>query len=222
MNWSVLNFDWNQVRGFLATVETGSLSGAARALGLTQPTLSRQIAALEADLGLVLFERIGRTLVLTPSGLELMDHVRKMGEAAHALSLAATGQMQAVEGKVRITASDVVSSYQLPPAIAQIRTRAPGIDIEIIAANDIRDLQQREADIAIRHVRPTEPELIAKALPDGHAHFYASKAYLDARGRPKTLADLATHDLISPGDPLRMVAYMAELGIEIDPKRCTI
>lgn len=98
---------WNQVRAFLATVETGSLSAAARALGLTQPTLSRQIAALEAELGLMLFERVGRSLSLTQSGRELIAHVRAMGEAASHISMVASGQSQSIEGLVRITASDI-------------------------------------------------------------------------------------------------------------------
>lgn len=103
-------FDWTQARAFLATAEAGSLSKAARGLGLTQPTLSRQVAALEADLGLVLFERVGRSLVLTPTGADLLDHFRDMGTAAERISLAASGHSQAVEGLVSITASDAFRS----------------------------------------------------------------------------------------------------------------
>ena len=106
MNWQAIRFDWNQVRAFLATIEEGSLSGAARVLGQTQPTLGRQVAALEEDLGLTLFERSGRKLIPTPAALEMADHVRAMGEAATRLSLAASGQSQSVEGTLRITASE--------------------------------------------------------------------------------------------------------------------
>ena len=107
MKWQTVSFDWNQARAFLVTVEEGSLTAAARALGLTQPTLGRQVAALEDSLGVTLFDRVGRSLRLTPSGLELLDHVRSMGDAAGRVSLTASGQSQTVEGQVCITASDL-------------------------------------------------------------------------------------------------------------------
>ena len=184
-------FDWNQMRAFLATVESGSLSAAARATGLTQPTLSRQVAALEADLGVVLFERIGKRLVLTPSGSELAGHVRAMGSAADRLSIAAMARSEAVEGLVRITAIDIVAAYLLPPALKRLSETAPGIEIQIIASNSINDLMRREADIAIRHVRPTEPELVARRTLDAQVGLYAATSLLDARGRPTQPADLA-------------------------------
>ncbi len=219
MNWAAVNFDWNQIRAFLATVEEGSLSAAARVLGQTQPTLSRQVAALEEKLGIVLFERVGRALTLTPSGVELLDHVRAMGEAAARVSLAASGQSQDITGIVRITASDVMSAYHLPPIVAQLRGIAPALEIEIVAANDIRDLQHREADIAIRHVRPAQPELIARLVAEPAAYFYGAKSYLDCRGRPETVEDLTSHDFISFGDPDRMIEYMAAMGIHIPRAR---
>ncbi len=100
MDWRAVKFDWNRARAFLVTAEEGSLSAAARALGLAQPTLGRQVDALEEELGVVLFERVGRGLTLTPSGLELLEHVRGMGEAATRVSLAAAGQSESIEGKV--------------------------------------------------------------------------------------------------------------------------
>ena len=123
MNWQSISFDWNQVRAFLVTAEEGSFSAAARALGLTQPTLGRQVAALEGHLGVTLFERVGRSLSLTQSGLELLDHVREMGDAAGRISLTASGQSQRIEGQVCITATDVVSIYLLPDALKQLRKR---------------------------------------------------------------------------------------------------
>ena len=96
------NFDWNQAKAFLVTAEEGSLSAAARELGLTQPTLSRQVFAIEQALGVTLFERVGKSLVLTASGIELLEHVREMGESARRVSLAASGRAQAIEGKVFI------------------------------------------------------------------------------------------------------------------------
>ena len=113
MNWRSVKFDWNRARAFLVTAEEGSLSAAARALDMTQPTLSRQVDALEKELGLVLFERAGRGLFLTPSGLELLEHVRNMGEAASRVSLSASGQSQAIEGKIKITASERLSTGEM-------------------------------------------------------------------------------------------------------------
>lgn len=196
MNWSALGFDWNHVRAFLATVEEGSLSAAARALGQSQPTLSRQIAALEAELDVVLFERVGRGLSLAPAGHELLGHVRAMGEAAGRVSLAAAGRSETAEGTVSITASDSFSAWILPPLLGRLRALAPGLSIEVVAANDIRDLQRREADIAIRHVRPEQPDLIARRLRDTVGQFFAAPDYLDVRGRPERGGDLAGHDLI--------------------------
>ena len=113
MNWQSIRFDWNQVRAFLVTAEEGTLSAAARALGLTQPTLGRQVTALEEELGVALFERDGRSLMLTPAGLELLEHVRVMGEAAQQVSLSATGQSQSIAGPVRISSSLKAVTEQL-------------------------------------------------------------------------------------------------------------
>ena len=156
MDWRSVSYDWNQVRAFLATVEEGSLSAAARALGLTQPTLGRQVAGLEAALGVTLFERIGKTLVLTAPGMELLEQTRAMGAAASRLSLAATGQSTSIEGHVRISASDSYAAHILPPILVDLARRAPGINVEIVVSNQISDLRRREADIAIRNFRPTE------------------------------------------------------------------
>ena len=201
MNWNAISFDWNQTRAFLATVEEGSLSAAARALGLTQPTLSRQVACLEEELGVILFERNRRNMTLTQSGLELVEYARDMGESAMRISLAAAGQSQAIEGDVSITAPDLFSTYSLPKIVEKIRTKAPGINIEIISSNAVHDLTKREADIAIRHERPEQPELIAKLVCNTTGHFYASKDYLAQLEHPITLdvinkADFVGHDSV--------------------------
>lgn len=209
------SFDWTRARAFLATAEAGSLSAAARQLGLTQPTLSRQVAALEAELDVLLFERVGRSLSLTRAGLDLLDHVRAMGAAADRVALAASGQSQSVSGLVRITASDVFSAYLLPPVLHRLRQEAPGLEIDVVADNDIRDLMRRQADIAIRHVRPDHPDLIARRLPDARAHLYASPAYLDRQGQPARLADLAGHDFLSFGDADAMIGHLTPLGVPV-------
>ncbi|MCB1366969.1 MAG: LysR family transcriptional regulator, partial [Rhodobacteraceae bacterium] len=133
MDWRTVNFDWNRARAFLVTAEEGSLSAAARALKLAQPTLGRQVAALEAELGVVLFERFGRGLQLTPAGHELMAHVREMGDAASRLSLAAFGQSDAMEGVVRISASDAYAGLLLPPILKRLAEAEPRITIEVLA-----------------------------------------------------------------------------------------
>ena len=197
MDWRTVKFDWNQARGFLVTAEEGSLSAAARALGMAQPTLGRQVKALEDELGVVLFERAGRGLVLTQSGLELLDHVRKMGEAATHVSMSASGQSQSVDGTVSISASDIYSSVLLPPILRKLRISHPGITVEVIASNTVSNLRRREADIAIRNFRPSDPDLIAKKIRDVPARFYATPDYLDSIGNPVSPADLSNADFVS-------------------------
>lgn len=222
MNWQSSPFDWNQARAFLATAEAGTLSEAARKLGLTQPTLSRQVAALEEGLGVVLFERIGRSLSITPIGLELLEHFRAMGEAANTISLASSGKSQAVEGHVSITASDAFAAYLLPPVLKQINLVAPGLSIEVFASNDIRNLQLREADIAIRHVRPEQPDLIAKLLRQSTAHLYASKLYLKECGYPKSADDLLMATFIGFAPIDRLMAGLNSCGLALTRKNFKI
>ncbi len=215
MDWQAISFDWNQVRAFLATAEEGSLSAAARALGQTQPTLGRQVAGLEEDLGVTLFERVGRGLMLTPAGLELLEHVKSMGDAAARLSLAATGQSQSIEGRVRITAVDMMAAYTLPPVFKRLRAIAPRLDIDVVASNDLRDILRREADIAVRHVRPEQPELIGRLVQEAEGAYYAATAYLERRGRPESKADFSKHDFISFGNAEEMIAFARPLGIAL-------
>ncbi len=215
MNWKAINFDWNQVRSFLATSEEGSFSAAARVLEQTQPTVGRQVANLEQSLGITLFERVGKSLKLTAAGTELLLHVREMADVASRISLTATSQSQAIEGQVRITASDVMSAFQLPPILKQIRLAAPRLEIDVVAANDIRDIQRREADIAIRHVRPTQPDLIAKLVAEATANFYAAPSYLDHVGRPRNADDLAKLDFVGFGDVDTMIGFLNPAGIDV-------
>jgi DNA-binding transcriptional LysR family regulator len=208
-------FDWTQGRAFWATVEAGSLSKAAKALGLTQPTLSRQVAGLEASLGVVLFERVGRALVLTETGRDLLDNFRDMGAAAERIALAAAGHSLALEGRVRISASDAFAVYVLVPLLAELQAIAPGIEIEILASNTISDLQRREADIAVRHLRPVEPELIGRQVGEWRARLYAAGVYLDRRGRPSVPEDLAEHDLLGFAPVERLVGTLNAFGLPV-------
>ncbi len=183
--------DWNQMRALLATVEAGSLSAAAKRLGLTQPTLGRQVAALEESLGLAIFERVGRSLVLTEAGQQLVADLKDMGAAAQRVALSAAAQSQSVEGVVRITTADIYAGHVLPPLMEQIRREAPGIRLEVLATGSISDLLRREADIAIRHVRPDQDGLIAKRCKDTKAHIYGTPDLLERMGRPTTGEALA-------------------------------
>lgn len=213
MNWSAIDFDWNHARAFLAVCEEGSLSAAARALGQTQPTIGRQISAFEAQLSITLFERSGHKLMLTDAGQKLHAHMQDMANAAARISLSASSQSQTVTGRVRITASDIFASHFLVPAVRELRQMAPGLELEVVATNDFSDLLHREADIALRHARPSEPDLIARLIHDAKADFYASLNYLDKRGRPNTIADMCQHDFISLGDVPEMLGYLNPFGL---------
>lgn len=215
MNWQAISFDWNQVRAFLATAEEGSFSGAARVLKSTQPTIGRQIGALEEALGVTLVERSVRGLTLTESGRDLLDHVRAMGEAATLISMVADGKSQEVTGEVTVTGTDLLSAAILPSVLMPLRQTAPGVRVRILASSDIENLKQREADIAIRHVRPEQPDLIARHLGDFRANLYASTAYLDRAGRPRTSRDIADHDFVGNADPERLMAPLHNMGVPV-------
>jgi DNA-binding transcriptional LysR family regulator len=215
MDWKSMKFDWNRARAFLVTAEEGSLSAAARALGMTQPTLGRQVTALEQELGVALFERVGRGLVLTPGGLELVNHVRAMGDAANRVSLTASGQSQNIEGSICITASEVHAAFLLPPIIAKLRQAEPGINVEIIASNTASDLRRREADIAIRSFQPTQAELIARKIKDVPARLYATPGYLESIDSPTCSEDLKRADFIDFDSTDRLLNGLNALGLNL-------
>ncbi len=210
MNWEMLRFDWTRARAFLATAETGSLSGAARALALAQPTVGRQVEALERELDVVLFERVGKRLVLTPAGLDLLEHVRSMAEAAQRMSLMASGQSQSLDGPIRISAGEAVAAYLLPPILRDIRKAHPGIEITVVATGTQSDLQLREADIAIRNVQPTQNDLIARRTPDRPAGLFATKRYMD-----RIDGDLSRADFVGFEGSQAMAEALSSRGFEI-------
>ncbi|MEM8497961.1 MAG: LysR family transcriptional regulator [Pseudomonadota bacterium] len=215
MNWSSISFDWNHIRSFLVTADEGSLSAAARALELSQPTLSRQVNALENELGVTLFERGNRKMQLTGAGTELREQAAAMGRAALELSLIASAQSQAVEGVVRITATNMVATHQLPPILEALREAAPAIEIIVQASNDIQDISKREADIAIRHARPTNSELIGRLVAKTTAHMYASADYLDRIGRPQSASDLSNADFIGFEHASQMLPAFHDMGVHV-------
>ncbi len=217
MNWEAVSFDWNQVRAFHATALEGSFSAAARALNTTQPTISRQVSALEASLSVTLVDRTVKGLTLTAAGQELLVHVRSMSEAATLLSMAADRQSQDIKGEVVLTATDLMSAAILPDLLAILRSQAPGTIIRIKDSNDIQNLLLREADIAIRHARPVQQELIATHVGDLRANLYASSDYLNRAGRPRSKEDVADLDFVAIPDPERMIAQLNNMGIPLRP-----
>lgn len=217
MHLCMTALDWNHIRAFHATATTGSLSAAARQLGLTQPTLSRQVAALEATLGVVLFERVGRKLVLSQTGSQMLERVAVMADAVDVMALIASGQVQDISGKVSIAATDTYAAYLLPRIIERITQDAPRITIEVVESNELSNLHRREADIAIRHVAPDRPGLIGQHIRDTEAYFYASDDWLERNAAPARLSDLGNAGLIAFQDTARFAEYLQDIGIPVTP-----
>jgi DNA-binding transcriptional LysR family regulator len=187
---------WELYRSFLAVIRLGSLSGAARALTLTQPTLGRHIDMLEAALDLPLFTRSQHGLSPTQAALALIPHAEAMATASEALLRAASGAAEEERGTVRLTASDLVGGNLLPAILTRFRERHPGIILELALSNRTEDLLRRDADIAIRMVRPVQSALVARRLGTVSLHLYAHRRYVDRYGVPDSLAALADHTLI--------------------------
>ena len=186
--------DWAHIQSFVTVAEHGSLSAAARARDSSQPTLSRHIAQLEADLGLRLFDRDRSGMVLTAQGAELLRHAENMADAAARFGNASAGEEQG--GTVRITASRVVAHFTLPRILTAIRRRHPGIEIELVASDSTDNLLRREADIALRMYRPTQNDVITRHVADVPLGAYASHDYIGRKGLPERLEDVRDHDLI--------------------------
>jgi DNA-binding transcriptional LysR family regulator len=170
--------EWNHLQTLLAVADRGSFSAAAKRLRITQPTVGRHIAALEQSLRVSLFERYGRGLRITSAGEALLEHARAMADAANRVERAAAGVQTGLEGVVRITASEVHATYLLPPLVVELRRRYPKIQLDIVASVDNKDLRTREADIALRSVRPDDSELIARKVREERAHLYVAPKLL--------------------------------------------
>ena len=196
--------------------ETGSLSAAARSLGLSQPTLGRQIRAAEEVLGVPLFRRHAKGLELTEAGASVIEPARAMRDAAARVTLLAAGQETALRGTVRLTASVVMATLILPPILAKLRQDAPEIEIELVASDATDNLLFGEADIAIRMYRPEQSDVITRHLGDSPMGFYAARSYLDRRGTPQGPADLAAHDWIGFDRSDLMLRGFAEMGFPVD------
>jgi DNA-binding transcriptional LysR family regulator len=208
--------DWSLIPSFLATVESGSLSGAARRLGISQPTVGRHIADLEATLGVRLFDRTANGLRITEVGLSLVENAQAMHERAQSLRRIAEGRAEAVEGAVRITASEMVAVYILPDILAALHLEEPRIKIDVVASVAPDNLLLREADIALRMFRPEQNDVITRRVADLTIGMFAHPDYLARRGTPASIEDLAGHSLIGFDRFDIMIRGFRQVGLEID------
>ena len=206
--------DWGLLRVFLAVAHAGSLSRAAEELGSSQPTLSRQMTLLETQTGSVLFERTSRGLRLTEAGEALRIPAQRMQEHARAWSLAAAGRSTSLGGTVRLTASEIVSAHLLPEVLVKLRRTYPEIQIELVASNTVENLLEREADIALRMVRPTQTALVARKLAELPLGMYAHRDYIKAHGRP-TAATLMQHQWVGYDRSDQMVRGFRAAGFDV-------
>jgi DNA-binding transcriptional LysR family regulator len=190
------SLDWSLVQAFLSVAEQGSLSAAARALRSSQPTLGRQIRAMQDALGIELFRRGDRGFSLTAAGEGLLPAARAMRQAVHDIELAAMGRGEALDGTVRVTSSIVVATHHLPPIIAKLRREQPQIAVELFASDETSNLHFREADIAVRMYRPKQLDLVTLHLGELELGVFAAKSYVERRGFPKSAADLLAHEVV--------------------------
>ena len=188
--------DWDGYRIFLSVAEKRSFSAAARALGTSQPTVGRAIASLETSLGMRLFARTARGLVPTPEAERMIEDVARMAEAARDVERRAAGTPRELEGIVRISTSEGIGAVWLVHELKTLRALHPLLRFELLLSSVAVDLGRREADIALRLFRPTEPDLVIRRVGRVTFGLFASPAYLRAAGTPKRLTDLARHDLI--------------------------
>lgn len=215
-NISSRNFNWNLIKSFLLVVDAGSLSAASKSSGISQPTLSRHMDELEASLGVVLFVRGRRGALPTDAAIAIMDHAREIHSATRALSLSATGKSEELRGTVRITASQMVASYILPEIIAALMDVSPEVEIELVATDEVESLSEREADIAVRMVRPQQPNLVARKVNEIMLGSYAHKSYINRYGSLEKATELLHHRVIGYDKDHRIISAMNAMGIAVD------
>ena len=213
------DFDWSLAKSFLAVLDAGSLMGAARRLQAQQPTLSRHIAELEAQLGVPLFERTGRGVTPTAAALAIADAARQMQDGAGALARSLAKSRDATTGTVRVTTSQVAATWMLPPLLAQLQQIEPGIDVELVASNQLTNLLRREADIAVRMVRPQQGSLVARKLADIPIVAAAHESYLARAGTPRRPEDMLGHRLIGYDRDETIVRGFAAMGMVLARER---
>ena len=207
--------DWHLFRAFLAVVREGSLSGAARTLGATQPTIGRQVAALEASLGVRLFTRSVDGLSPTDAGMRLIASAEAMAAAAEAAVRSASGDVDEERGTVRITASEIIGGEVLPSILVDFHVLHPRTSVELALSNRNEDLLRGDADIAVRMVRPTQEGLVAKRIGRIDCGLYGHQRYLKGRAMPRSLADLGRHALIGYDRNPAYARMIEKMGVEL-------
>ncbi len=189
---------WDDQRAFLAVLEEGSLSGAARRLGLSHATVRGRVEALEAALGTPLFTRSVNGLTPTDGARALYDPVRRMALASEQFVRQAAAAPGEAAGIVRLSVAEFMGIEVIPPMLAELRATYPAIRIELVLSNMPADLLSQEVDIAVRMIPPAQGALVAKKVAAIPLGLFAAPAYLDRRGMPQSPDDLARHDLIGP------------------------
>lgn len=207
---------WEWIQSFITVAQCGSLSKAAAKLDTSQPTLSRHMAALEQHLGLTLFDRSTQGLKITADGSKLIQSSESMVLAADQFSRLASGATLTLSGDIRISANEVVGLYYLPPVLAEFNHHYPHVRVEVDISNKTTSLNKRDADIALRMFRPTQPDLVAKRLADVKLQFTASPSYLAKYGEPQSLIDIQNdhHALIGFDRDQQMQKAVSSMGFD--------
>lgn len=216
--------DWNLYRTFLAVLREGSLSGAARTLGITQPTAGRHVEALEQALGLTLFVRSPVGFAGTDAAQALRPYAETLAATSAAMlrTAANLGAGPDIVGTVRLTASEVIGVEVLPPILAALARRHPGITVELALSNRIENLLRRDADIAVRMQRPQQEALMARRLGVIDLGWHARRDYLARAGTPHTYADLAHHALIGVDTHNAFTRKLLQLAAPLANARCAL
>jgi DNA-binding transcriptional LysR family regulator len=213
--------DWQWLRSFVAVLDTGSLTAAARALGTTQPTVGRHIRALERRLGETLFERRPGGLAPTARATDLYERSAVVEQAVTGLtaSLGSSSSSPELSGTVRVTSSVTFAVELLPRLLAPLLRDNERLQVELMASDDVRNLIRREADVAVRFVRPVQPEVVTTKVGELAIGLFAHGQYLERAGRPRQLRQLATHSLVGFEDVAAVVGALARLGVAVDAQR---
>jgi DNA-binding transcriptional LysR family regulator len=214
--------NWPWLRSFVAVLKTGSLTAAARHLNTTQPTVGRHIRALERQLGETLFDRQPDGLVPTARATEIYERAAAVEEAVSGLTASIGQASPQLSGLVRVTTSMVFAVELLPGLLQDLLRRHPALQVEVIASDDVRNLLRREADIAVRLVRPQQGEVIATKVGDVQMGLYARRDYLAREGTPTHADALRQHSLIGYEDAKATVDAMAQIGLTVAPAQVRV
>jgi len=190
-------WEWDDVRFFLAASREGSLSGAARALSVDHVTVGRRIAALEERLGAKLLTRTPDGLAATSAGQAILRQCEAMEASAFDIERLVAGHDSQYSGRIRVTTTEVLATHVIVPELAALRERYPQLQVEILTGIRLLDIARREAEIAVRPVRPTAPSLVCRKLGEFGFALYASRDYLARYGTPTRGRGLKGHFLIS-------------------------